>query len=209
MTHLWAVFHPAFVAWFKKKKSLWCHSVFYIATSCVQSWRRALLCFLLLLIEQTHNHRTHPPAHRLRGPGHRGLVPPRWPWMTMSNAVTVKTQSPKIRRRVFTMTPGKELKKATLGKTGSVITAQCTLGSVISPGALKGRAKHLRGAGRNVSEDGRPAVPEHIGGELPLYCPQSCRMFHACRAWRENTHSALRSEVWIQRDSLHTGRSRL
>lgn len=55
------------------------------------------------------------------------------------------------------------IRKGQAGKTGSLITARRTAGTVISPGALKDRAKHLRG-GRNVTKDRTTAVSEPIGG---------------------------------------------
>lgn len=84
---MWLIFGlfstRAFVAWFTAQKLLWCHSAFYIATSSVQSWRHALLCFLLLLTEEIFNHRKKKPhIHQLRLCGHRGLSPqcPCWGW---------------------------------------------------------------------------------------------------------------------------------
>lgn len=55
------------------------------------------------------------------------------------------------------------LKKGLAGKTGSVITTQYAAGTVISPGALKDCAKHLRG-GKNVTKDHTTAVSQHVGG---------------------------------------------
>ena len=88
---MWLIFGlfstQAFVACFTAQKLLWCHSAFYIATSSVQYWRHALLCFLLLLTEETHNHKkhTHTPA---MSPWALGFVPPA-SVLRMSNAVTV------------------------------------------------------------------------------------------------------------------------
>lgn len=94
---IWLIFRlfstKAFVAWFTAQKQLWCHSVFYIATSSVQSWRHALFCFLLLLTEDTHNHklaRTH--THTTTSPLGTGVCPPHRPWTRMSNALTVNLQ---------------------------------------------------------------------------------------------------------------------
>lgn len=55
------------------------------------------------------------------------------------------------------------IRKGHAGKTGSLITTRHAAGTVISPGALKDRAKHLRG-GKNVTKDRTTALSEHIGG---------------------------------------------
>lgn len=88
---MWLIFGlfstQAFVAWFTAQKLLWCHSAFYITTSSVQYWRHALLCFLLLLNEGTHNHKKRAHTHTNYVPlGTQvwSLQRPR-----MSNAVTV------------------------------------------------------------------------------------------------------------------------
>lgn len=74
-----------------------------------------------------------------------------------------KPSKSKIRILILTMTPLR-IKEGHTRKTGSIITTQCTLGTVISPGALKEWTKHLKGAGKNVTEDRSTAVPEHIRG---------------------------------------------
>lgn len=70
---MWLIFGlfstQAFVARFTAQKPLWCHSAFYITTSSVQSWRHALLCFLLLLTEETHYHK------KLKKNTHTNYVP--------------------------------------------------------------------------------------------------------------------------------------
>lgn len=58
-------------------------------------------------------------------------------------------------------------KKGHAGKTGSLITTQYAAGTVISPGALKDGAKHLRG-GKNVTKDHTTAVSEHVRGTSTL-----------------------------------------
>lgn len=115
---MWLIFGffstQAFVARFTAQKLLWCHSAFYIATSSVQSWRHALLCFLLLLTEETHNHKKHTHTHQLCPPWALGFVPPA-SVPRMSNAVTVNPQSPRL-GYIFWQWLLLGLKKATLGK---------------------------------------------------------------------------------------------
>lgn len=93
-----------------------------------------------------------------------GFVPPA-SVLRMSNAVTVNPQSAKIRIHIMTMTPLR-IKEGHTGKTGSIITIQCTLGTVISPGALKDRAKHLKGAGKNVTERSQDCGPQTHQGNF-------------------------------------------
>lgn len=144
---IWLIFRlfstKAFVAWFTAQKQLWCHSVFYIATSSVQSWRHALFCFLLLLTEDTHNHklaRAHTHTHHYVPSGHWGLSPPS---SLNEDEQCSYCKSTKIRIHNLTMTPWR-IKEGHNAKTGSLITIQCTLGTLISPGALKDWAKHLK-----------------------------------------------------------------
>lgn len=63
------------------------------------------------------------------------------------------------------------IRKGHAGKTGSLITTHQAAGTVISPGALKDGAKHLRG-GKNVTKDRTTAVSEHIGGTSILLSAQ-------------------------------------
>lgn len=189
---MWLIFGlfstQAFVAWFTAQKALWCHSAFYIATSSVQSWRHALLCFLLLLTEETHNHKktlTHAPA---MSPWALGFVPAASA-LRMSNAVTVNPQSPRLGFICWQWLLLR-IKEGHAGKTGSIITTQCTLGTVISPGALKDPTKHLKGAGKNVTEDGGTAVPEHIRGTSILLSAE-CIMFHVYRVCNEKKTSSV------------------
>lgn len=163
---MWLIFGlfstQAFVAWFTAQKLLWCHSAFYIATSSVQSWRHALLCFLLLLTEETHNHKKNTHTYTNYVPLGTGVCPSSARVEDEQRCYSKPSQS-KIRIHILTMTPLR-IKEGHTGKTGSIITTQCTLGTVISPGALKDWTKHLKGGGKNVTEDRRTAVPEHIRG---------------------------------------------
>lgn len=143
---MWLIFGffstQAFVARFTAQKLLWCHSAFYIATSSVQSWRHALLCFLLLLTEETHNHKKHTHTHTpTMSPLGTGVCPSSVRAEDEQCCYSKPSKS-KIRIHILTMTPFR-IKEGHTGKTGSIITTQSTLGTVISPGALKGWTKHL------------------------------------------------------------------
>lgn len=91
------LFTQVCVAWFTAEKLLWCHSAFYIPTSSVQSWRHALLCFLLLLTKETYYRKKKniKPTHIYSMPTISlwvlGFVP-LVPMLRMSNAVTVNSQ---------------------------------------------------------------------------------------------------------------------
>lgn len=126
----------------------------------MRSWRHALLCFLLLLTEETNNHKKNTSTNYVPlGTG----VSPCSVRVEDEQYCYSKSSKSKIRMHISTMALLR-IKEGHAGKTGSIITTQCTLGTVISPGALKDGTKHLKGAGKNVSEDRGTAVPEHIRG---------------------------------------------
>ena len=117
-----------------------------------------------------------------------GFVPPA-SVLRMSNAVTVNPQSAKIRIHM-TMTPLR-IKEGHTGKTGSIITIQCTLGTVISPGALKDRTKHLKRRRKERHREIAGLRSPNTSGELPFYCPHDCIMFHVYSICNEKKTSTV------------------
>lgn len=164
VTHLWALFHPSFCCLVHCSKSaLMPFSLLY----------RHFLCAILapcFVVFSSPPYRRDTLPHKKKTLMH---APTMSPWakgfvsaasvLRMSNAVTVNPQSPRL-GYIFWQWLLLRIKEGHTGKTGSKITTQCTLGTVISPGALKDWAKHLKGTGKNVTEDRGTAVPEHIRG---------------------------------------------
>ena len=157
-----------------------------------------------------------------------GFVPPA-SVLRMSNAVTVNPQSAKIRIHM-TMTPLR-IKEGHTGKTGSIITIQCTLGTVISPGALKDRTKHLKRCRKERHREIAGLRSPNTSGELPFYCPHDCIMFHVysicnekktstvgrwphkhCQSWEVQLlhglilHAQHYKALWIKKHSVHNCR---
>lgn len=126
----------------------------------------AMLCsvFFFFLTKKTHHHKTTQYSHMPQiCPLGFGLSPQHRCARTSNALQWIPNDDHEMRDWI---------KEGHSGKTGSPITRQQTLGTVISPGALKASTKHLQGGGNHVTREKQGSLPTHIRG-LPFYCPQT------------------------------------
>lgn len=147
---------PAFVARFSARKNRFDAIQPFMPPLPLRS-PGALLC--CVFFSSFPKRLTTTEKHQARPCGRCGLSP-RCPCWRTSSVVTVNLQSRGSGTMIFT-----GIRKGHAGKTGRLITTRHAAGSVISPGALKDQAKHLRG-GKNVTKDRPTAISERIGGDF-------------------------------------------
>lgn len=134
MTHLWAHFHSSFCCSVHCSKNVFDAIQPFISPLPLCNPGAMLYCVFFSLPKRhitTKKHHIHQPCH----PGPRvcpsSIHAEDEPWCYS------KSSKSKIRIHILTMTPFLRIKEGHTGKTGSIITTHCSLGTVISPGALK------------------------------------------------------------------------